>query len=85
MAEQAWSVGRVKARDLIFRSFAQHRDGEDRWYPLRGGSYEDVQAHARDVAHRTNRRVLIIAMAIDATAPAGISEKALLRLAQPWY
>ena len=84
MAEQ-WSRGGYKPRDLVFHAFAQKPEGSDRWVPLRAGTFDAIREEARHYAaiHRT--RVLIIALSIDAEAPTGLTEHALLRRGQPWY
>lgn len=84
MAE-SWTRGGYKPRDLAFHSFVEKPAGSDRWIPLRSGTYAAVQEDARHYAAAHACRVLIIALSIDATAPSGLTETALLRRGQPWY
>lgn len=86
MAEQAWSRGAVKPRNLSFRAFHPQPAGTDRWVPLpTAGSFESVQEAARLYSARNGCRVIVIALAVEVASPVGLTEKALLRMGQPWY
>jgi hypothetical protein len=74
----------ARTRALTFHAFRESKPGSDSWLPLENGDYETVRETARDYAAIHQCRVVIIALAIGATAPRGLTEKALIRSAAAW-
>jgi hypothetical protein len=74
----------ARPRALTFFAFRESKPGSDTWLPLENGDFETVRETARTYAGIHDCRVLIIALLVGATAPRGLTEKALLRVAQAW-
>lgn len=82
--EKAGYMPGARPRALTFHAFRESKPGSDRWLPLENGEYDTVRETARTYAGIHGCRVVILALLVGANAPRNLSEKALLRLAQPW-